>query len=77
MKIVVQYCVVCDPLNISVVGGKLFCSTVTLCDHFPMIVFSLVKQKVSGGQEQEQVLVAMEFTDQVSNFVELKLLWNR
>ena len=66
---------VCDPLNISVVGGKLFCSTVTLCDRFPRIVFSLVKQKVSG--EQEQVLVAMEFTDQVSSFVELKLLWNQ
>ena len=32
------------------------------------------KKKGSGGQEQEQVLVAMEFTDQVSNFVELKLL---
>ena len=41
-----------------------------------LIVFSLVKQKVSGGQEQQQVLVAMEFTDQVSTFVELKLLWN-
>ena len=26
------------------------------------IVFSLVKQKVSGGQEQEQVFVAMELT---------------
>ena len=37
---------------------------VTLCHHFSRIVFSLVKQKVSGGQEQEQVLVAMEFTDQ-------------
>ena len=32
------------------------------------IVFSLVKQKVSGGQEQEQVFVAMEFTVQVSTF---------
>ena len=51
-----------DPLNISVVGGKLFCLTGTVCDHFPRIVFSLVKQKVSGGQEQEQVFVAMEFT---------------
>ena len=50
---------------------------VTVCDHFPRIVFSLVKQKVSGGQEQKQVFVAMEFTDQVSTFVELKLLWNR
>ena len=54
---------VCDPLNISVVGGKVFCSTVTLCDHFSRIVFALVKQKVSGGQEQEQVLVAMKFTE--------------
>ena len=52
---------VCDPLNISMVGGKSFCSTVTVCDHFPRIVFSLVKQEVSGGQEQEQVFVAMEF----------------
>ena len=43
---------VCDPLNISVVGGK-FSSTVTVGDHFPRIVFLLVKQKVSGGQEQE------------------------
>ena len=32
-------------------------------------------KKVSGGQEQEQVLVTMEFTDQVSTFVDLKL-WN-
>ena len=65
-----------DPLNISVVGGKSFCSTVTVCDHFPKIVFSFVK--VSEGQEQEQVFVAMEFTVQVSTlFVELKLLWNR
>ena len=66
----------CNPLNISVVGGKSFCGTVTVCDHFPRIVFSIVIQKVSGGQEQLQV-VAMEFNDQVSTFVELKLLWNR
>ena len=59
---------VCDPLNPSVAGGKWFCSTVTVGDHFPMIVFSLVKQKVSGGQEQEEVFVAMEFTVQVSTF---------
>ena len=52
---------------------KSFCSTVTLCDHYPRIIFACV----SGGQEQEQVLVAMKFTDQVRNFVELKLLWNR
>ena len=50
---------------------------VTVCDHFLRIVFSLVKQRVSGGHEQEQVLVAMEFIDQVSTFVELKSLWNR
>ena len=29
---------------------------------------------MSGGQEQEQVFVAMEF---IVLFVELKLLWNR
>ena len=34
----------------------------TLCDHYQRIVFLLLKQKVSGGQEQEQVFVAMEFT---------------
>ena len=50
---------VCDPLNLSVVRGIWFCSVVTVGDHFPMIVFSLVKQKVSGGQEQEEVFVAM------------------
>ena len=61
---------VSDPLNISVVGGKWFCSTVTVGNHI-RIVFSLVKQEVSGGQEQKQVFVAMEFT------VEPKLLWNR
>ena len=59
---------VCDPLNISVVRGKLFCSTVTVGDHLPRIVILLVKQKVSGGQDQEQVFVAMEFTVQVSTF---------
>ena len=59
---------VCDPLNISVVGGMWFRSTVTVGDHFPRIVFSHVKQKVSGGQEQEQIFVAMEFTVQVSTF---------
>ena len=69
---------VCDPLNFSVEGRKLFCSTVTVCDHFPRIVFSLIKQKVSGGQEQEQLFVVLEFTVQVSTFfVELMLLWNR
>ena len=67
-KIVFQYCVCVHPLNISVVGGKWFCSTVTVGNHFPRIVFSLVKQKVSGGQEQEQVFVAMEFTVQVITF---------
>ena len=62
---------VCDPLNISVMGGKLFCNMVTDCNHFPRIVFSLV-----GGQEQEQVFVALEFTVRLVFFVELKLLWN-
>ena len=57
---------VCDPLNVA--EGKWFCSTVTVGDHFPRIVFSLVKQKVSGEQEQEQVFVEMEFTVQVSTF---------
>ena len=59
---------VSDHLNISVAEGKWFCSTVTVGDHFPKIVFSLVKQKVSGEQEQEQVFVEMEFTIQVSTF---------
>ena len=58
----------CDTLNISVLGRKCFCSTVIVGDHFPRIVFSLVKQKVSGGQEQEQVFVTMEFTVQASTF---------
>ena len=43
-------------------------------DHFPRIIFSLVKQKVSGEQEQEQVFVEMEV---IVLFVELKLLWNQ
>ena len=43
-KIDFQYCV-CVRLNISVVGGKWFCGTVTVGDHFPRIVFSLVKTK--------------------------------
>ena len=37
-------------------------------DPFPKIVVSLVKQKVSGGQEQEEITVAMEFTVQVSSY---------
>ena len=32
---------VCNPLNISVVGGLWFCNTVTVGDHFPRIIFSL------------------------------------
>ena len=35
------------------------------------------KKKLSGGQEQKQLFVAMEFTDQVSTFVELKLLYRK
>ena len=42
---------------------------VTVGDLFPRIVFSLVKQKVSGEQEQEEVFVAMEFNIQVSTFL--------
>ena len=34
--------------------------------------FAHPKNRLSGGQEQEQVFVATEFTDQVSSFVELK-----
>ena len=49
-------------------GGIWICSTVTVGDPFPRILFSLVKQKVSGVQEQEQVFVAMEFTVQISTF---------
>ena len=41
---------------------------VTVGDNFRKIVFLLVKQNMSGGQEQEQVFVAMEFTVQVSTF---------
>ena len=59
---------VCDPLNLSVREENGFASTVTVGDHFPRIVFSLVKQKVSGGQDQEEVFVAMKFTVQVSTF---------
>ena len=59
---------VCGPLNLSVREENGFASTVTVGDHFPRIVFSLVKQKVSEGQEQEEVFVAMEFTIQVSTF---------
>ena len=54
----------------------MFCSMVTVYCHFPRIVFSLVKQGVSGGQEQEHCK-ALEITVQVSTFVELKLLRNR
>ena len=71
-KIVFQYCVCVRSFEQFSGGTKIVCSTVTVGDHFPRIVFSLVKQKVSGGQEQEQeqeqVFVAMEFTVQVSTF---------
>ena len=65
---------VCDPLNISVVGGKSFCSTIKVCEHFPI---SLVTQKCLENKSKNRYFVAMEFTVQVSTFVELKLLWNR
>ena len=74
MKIIFQYCVCVRSFEHFCGEEKLFCSTVTVCDHFPKIVFSL-ETKVSGEQEQECVFVAMEFTVQVSTFVELKLLW--
>ena len=38
---------VCGPLNLSVLEENGFASIVTVGDHFPRIVFSLVKQKVS------------------------------
>ena len=61
---------VCDPLNTSVVGGKSYSDSVR---SFPkdniFACKNLVKQKVSGGQEQEQVFEAMEFTVQVSTFL--------
>ena len=44
---------VCDPLC----GGRnFFLQYSDSVQSVPMIVFSFVKQKVSGGQEQEQVL---------------------
>ena len=54
-KIVFKYCV--GVVSYGTVGN-----------HFPRIVFSLVKQKVSRVQEQEQVFVTMEFTVQVITF---------
>ena len=59
---------VCGPLNLSVWEENGFASRVAVGNYFPWIVFSLVKQKVSGGQEQEEIFVAMEFTVQVSTF---------
>ena len=45
---------------------------------FPKDSVFACKTKSSGGQEQDQVFVAMEFTVQVSTFFnELKLLWHR
>ena len=83
-------------MNLFVVGGRSFSSTVTVCGHSPMVFFifrivyllvpfapkghqvnsHIPKNKLSGGQQQE-VFVAMKFTNQVSTFVELKLLWKR
>ena len=71
-KIVFKYCVC---VRSFVAEGKWIFSTVTVGDHFPRIVFSLVNKEMPG--EQEEVFVATEFTVQVSTFVELKLLWNR
>ena len=58
---------VCDPLNISDAEENGFAVRWQWA-IIPRIVFSLVKQKVSGEQEQEQVFVEMEFTVQVSTF---------
>ena len=55
----------------------ILCFVLQYGDIMPNDSIFACKTKVSGGQEQEQVLVPMKFTDQVSNFVELKLLWNR
>ena len=53
---------VCDPMIIAVVGGKsLFGDSVR---SFPNDSIFACKTKVSGRQEQEEVFVAMEFTDQ-------------
>ena len=42
-KIVFKYCVCGGPLNLSVQEENGFASTVTVGDHLPRIVFSLVK----------------------------------
>ena len=55
-KIFFQYCVCVRSFEHFCVGRKMFCSTVTVGDHFPRIVFSLVKQKVSERQEQNKYL---------------------
>ena len=75
--VIIQYCVCVRSFKHICGGRKIVMQYGNSVQSFPRIVFSLVKLKVSGRQEQEQVLVAMEFTDQVSTFVELKLLWNR
>ena len=36
------------------------CSMISVGNHFPRIIVSPVKQKVSGGQEQEQIFVVMK-----------------
>ena len=46
----------CDLLNISVVGGNSFCSTVTVCDHFPRIVFSLENKKCLEDKRMNKYL---------------------
>ena len=55
---------VCDPLNISVVGGKSF-AVRWQCAIISQGYIFACKTKSVCRTEQEQVLVAMEFTDQV------------
>ena len=46
-------------------GRKIVLQYSESLQSFPKNSISLVKQKVSGGQEHEQVFVVMEFTVQV------------
>ena len=58
----------CDPLNISVAGGKWILQYGECGRLFPKDSIFACKTKVSGGQEQEQVFVAMEFTVRVKTY---------
>ena len=59
--VIIQYCVCVRSFEHICGGRKIVLQYGDSVRSFPRIVFSLVKQKVSGRQEQEQVLVAMEF----------------